>query len=169
MGRFFQYLKRSDRNVLFIAYIQWDKEKFPSHFKTMGADPFVYATSFHGGFMSLSAVFQAESNLNTLKLKGKIDYETAFTLDLQIRHTINIHTIKHLVIDMGQIDFIGSTNLKKFYECVSKIAMDHNVRMILVGIEESFLRVFKLYQRGPAILEFETDHNSAKALLRLNH
>ena len=103
----------------------------------------------------------------TVQMNGDLDYEHSMPLRDQLNDLAADNPQSRITVDLGGIDFVGSSGICHFVETVhmiNKSKQEHN-RMALSNVSQEFRKIFKLYSIEEAELiwdqfDLDTDETS---------
>jgi anti-sigma B factor antagonist len=105
----------------------------------------------------------------TVQMQGDLDYEHSMPLREQLNELSTENPQSRITVDLGGIDFVGSSGICHFVETVQIINTkkhDYN-KMSLSNVSLEFKKVFKLYSIDEAELiwdKFELDNDETSDL-----
>ena len=94
--------------------------------------------------MQAKMIRDAQGNI-VIHMQGDLNYEHSIPL----RQELQVLAVKHpnakITIDLGAIDFVGSSGICHFVETL-KLLKENNKRIISLGnVRTEFVKVFRLY------------------------
>ena len=93
----------------------------------------------------------------TVQMSGDLDYEHSMPLRDQLNELSAENPQAKITVDLGGIDFVGSSGICHFVETVQMINQEkqsHN-RMSLSNVSQEFRKIFRLYSDAEAQLIWE--------------
>ena len=96
--------------------------------------------------MSIQAkmIRDAQGNI-VIHMQGDLNYEHSLPLRHELQNLAMKHPSARITIDLGAIDFVGSSGICHFVETL-KLLKEKNQRLIaLDNVKTEFVKVFKLY------------------------
>jgi len=110
--------------------------------------------------MSMKAQIRTDAQGNiTVFMNGGLDFENTIPLKKELEILSKSHPTASITIDMGSLDFVGSSGIGFFVETV-QILNAKKTQIKLSNVKSEFLRVFKLYDFNAEELieaQFEND------------
>lgn len=105
----------------------------------------------------MEAKFLKQGEVMIVELQGRLDFETA----LPFRKTCLDHlTQQKVVIDLQQLNFVGSLGLKDFVETIDSLSQKSRAGVKLCGLSSEFRRLFE----ASATAQLEIFESKDKAL-----
>lgn len=88
----------------------------------------------------------------TVQMQGDLDYEQSMPLRSELNTLAKDNPYSKITIDLGGIDFVGSSGICHFVETVRTINTDKSEtnRMSLSNVSGEFKKIFKLYSIAEA-------------------
>ena len=122
--------------------------------------------------MSMKARMNRDAQGNiVIQMEGDLHYEHSLPLRQEIQNLINNHPNASISIDLGGIDFVGSSGICHFVETL-KIVREENKRVIALGnVRPEFRKVFRLYGLEDAEFlaeQFDFDNDETDLLSQRN-
>lgn len=122
--------------------------------------------------MSMKARMNRDAQGNiVIQMEGDLHYEHSLPLRQEIQNLINNHPNASISIDLGGIDFVGSSGICHFVETL-KIVREENKRVIALGnVRPEFRKVFRLYGLEDAEFlaeQFDFDNDETDSLSQRN-
>ncbi len=105
----------------------------------------------------------------TVQMEGDLDYDHSLPLRSQLQELSAENPQSRITIDLGGIDFVGSSGICHFVESVqyiNKTKQSHN-KMMLSNVSGEFKKIFKLYSIEEADLiwdQFDLDDDRTNDL-----
>ena len=100
----------------------------------------------------------------TVQMEGDLDYEHSNPLRDQLKDLASENPQAKITVDLGGIDFVGSSGICHFVETVQIINQkkkEHN-KMTLSNVSKEFKKIFKLYSIEEAEIiwdQFDMDND----------
>lgn len=86
----------------------------------------------------------AQGNI-VIHMQGDLNYEHSIPFRQELQTLAVRHPNARITIDLGAIDFVGSSGICHFVETL-KLLKDHNKRIVsLDNVKLEFVKVFRLY------------------------
>lgn len=122
--------------------------------------------------MSMKARMNRDAQGNiVIQMEGDLHYEHSLPLRQEIQNLIHKHPNASISIDLGGIDFVGSSGICHFVETL-KIVREENNRVIPLGnVRPEFRKVFRLYGLEDAAFladQFDFDNDETESLGQRN-
>lgn len=122
--------------------------------------------------MSMKARMNRDARGNiVIQMEGDLHYEHSLPLRQEIQNLINSNPNASISIDLGGIDFVGSSGICHFVETL-KIVREENNRVIALGnVRPEFRKVFRLYGLEDAEFladQFDFDNDETETLAQRN-
>ncbi|MGK0367018.1 MAG: anti-sigma B factor antagonist [Thermoproteota archaeon] len=80
-----------------------------------------------------------------IKMEGQIEYEFSIPFRQQLSHLCKDNPTADITVDLGKVDFVGSSGICHFVETLKIINNKKIDRVALSNVKSEFLKVFKLY------------------------
>jgi anti-sigma B factor antagonist len=112
--------------------------------------------------MSMKANVLRDANGNIIvHMQGDLNYDHSYPLRNELQQIANSNPNAKITIDLGGIDFVGSSGICHFVETL-KIMKDKQSNINISNVKPEFLKIFKLYSLNEAdfvaeIMNFDTD------------
>ena len=105
----------------------------------------------------------------TVQMEGDLDYEHSNPLRSELIELAQENPNAKITVDLGGIDFVGSSGICHFVETVQAIntKKDEYNRMSLSNVSQEFRKIFKLYNINEAELiwdQFDLDNDETEGL-----
>ena len=118
--------------------------------------------------MQAKMIRDAQGNI-VIHMEGDLNYEYSIPLRQQLQTLSGQHPNAKMTIDLGAIDFVGSSGICHFVETLKFLKEANNRIVALDNVQEEFLKVFRLYGLNEAdhiadAFNFDTDETES-----LNH
>jgi anti-sigma B factor antagonist len=83
----------------------------------------------------------------TVQMQGDLDYEHSNPLRDQLKDLANDNPNARITVDLGGVDFVGSSGICHFVESIQLINKKKNDlnKMTLSNVSQEFRKIFKLY------------------------
>lgn len=105
----------------------------------------------------------------TVQMQGDLDYEHSSPLREELNELAAKNPHAKITVDLGGIDFVGSSGICHFVETVQSINVkkdDYN-KMSLSNVSQEFRKIFKLYKIDESELiwdKFDFDNDETEGL-----
>ena len=105
----------------------------------------------------------------TVQMYGDLDYEHSMPLREQLNTLATENPQSRITVDLGGIDFVGSSGICHFVETVQIInqkKQEHN-KMALSNVSQEFKKIFRLYTFEEADIiwdQFDLDNDETSNL-----
>jgi anti-sigma B factor antagonist len=105
----------------------------------------------------------------TVQMQGDLDYEHSSPLREELNELSAKNPHAKITVDLGGIDFVGSSGICHFVETVQSINVkkdDYN-KMSLSNVSQEFRKIFKLYKIDESELiwdKFDFDNDETEGL-----
>ena len=105
----------------------------------------------------------------TIQMSGDLDYEHSMPLRDQLEELSAENPQARITVDLGGIDFVGSSGICHFVETIQWInekKQTHN-KMMLSNVSQEFKKIFKLYSIEAADIiwdQFDLDDDRTEHL-----
>jgi anti-sigma B factor antagonist len=94
--------------------------------------------------MQAKMIRDAQGNI-VIHMEGDLNYEYSIPLRQELQNLSTQHPNAKITIDLGAIDFVGSSGICHFVETL-KFLKESNKRIVaLDNVQEEFVKVFRLY------------------------
>lgn len=105
----------------------------------------------------------------TVQMQGDLDYEHSNPLRDQLRDLSEENPNSRITVDLGGVDFVGSSGICHFVESIQIINKKKNDlnKMSLSNVSQEFRKIFKLYSIDESELiwdQFELDDDRTSHL-----
>lgn len=105
----------------------------------------------------------------TVQMQGDLDYEHSNPLRSQLKQLSSENPHAKITVDLGGVDFVGSSGICHFVESIQLINKKKNDfnKMSLSNVSLEFRKIFKLYSIDEAELiwdQFELDDDKTSHL-----
>lgn len=113
--------------------------------------------------MSMKANVLRDANGNIIvHMQGDLNYDHSHPLRIQLQQIANSNPNSTITIDLGAIDFVGSSGICHFVETVKFLKEGRKCRVSLSNVKPEFLKIFRLYSLNEAdyvaeLMQFDTD------------
>lgn len=107
--------------------------------------------------MSLMASVNTDVQGNiTVEMNGGMEYENSMPLRKELLELVHEFPKANIILDMGKVDFVGSSGIKLFVETITMLNQD-KVRIRLKNVKTEFLKVFRLYTLDESFLTMDAE------------
>jgi anti-anti-sigma factor len=97
----------------------------------------------------MKARIKNQGNSIVLYLDGKIDYETQDSVCALISKTIRQNktdsTPKNIIMNLENLEFVGSTGITQFVQQLKAIHSENQVRPVYAGVKSEFQKIIKAF------------------------
>ena len=105
----------------------------------------------------------------TVQMSGDLDYEHSMPLREQLHELANENPQAKITVDLGGIDFVGSSGICHFVETVQIINQKKQSpnRMSLSNVSQEFRKIFRLYSEAETQMiweQFDLDNDETSDL-----
>ena len=117
--------------------------------------------------MSMKANVLRDANGNIIiHMQGDLNYDHGLPLRNELQQIARNNPNTKITIDMGAIDFVGSSGICHFVETIKLIKENQNQNVGLSNVRPEFLKIFKLYALNEAdyvadIINFDNDETES--------
>ncbi len=111
--------------------------------------------------MKAKMIRDAQGNI-VIHMQGDLNYEHSIPLRQELQTLAVKHPNARITIDLGAIDFVGSSGICHFVETLKILKQNNNRVIALNNVTLEFAKVFKLYgledaDQLAAAFNFDTD------------
>lgn len=113
--------------------------------------------------MSMKANILRDANGNIIvHMQGDLNYDHSIPLRNELQTIANENPNSNITIDLGAIDFVGSSGICQFVETVKHIKENRKANVNLSNVKPEFLRIFRLFSINEAdyvadLMNFDND------------
>ncbi len=113
--------------------------------------------------MTMKANVLRDANGNIIvHMQGDLNYDHADPLRKELQTIANQNPNSKMTIDLGAIDFVGSSGICHFVETVKWLKESRKANVNLSNVKPEFLRIFKLMSMNEAdyvaeLMNFDND------------
>lgn len=113
--------------------------------------------------MSMKANILRDANGNIIvHMQGDLNYDHSIPLRNELQTIANENPNSNITIDLGAIDFVGSSGICHFVETVKYIKENRKANVNLSNVKPEFLRIFRLFSINEAdyvadLMDFDND------------
>lgn len=93
----------------------------------------------------METILNSKGNHTVVTFRGNINFENADTLLNKLRSIIRSPDLDSYILDMNQLDFVGSCGISKFMRAIISV-FGENAKCI--GLKSEFKRCFKVFSSG---------------------
>ncbi len=111
--------------------------------------------------MSMRAQMKKEGEFTVVTLDGNTEYQNSRELSDKLKNLYGEHGVDRILIDMANLDFVGSSGIRNFIETLKAINTAQKKKTRLCGVKSEFRRIFEVMARG----EFEMFETREEAML----
>lgn len=99
-------------------------------------------------------------------MQGDLNYDHSEPLRLELQSIAKMNPNSSITIDLGAIDFVGSSGICHFVETVKFLKEGRKANVNLSNVKPEFLRIFKLLSMNEAdyvaeLMNFDNDETDA--------
>lgn len=116
--------------------------------------------------MSMKANVLRDANGNIIiHMQGDLNYDHSLPLRNELSSLAKSNPHAKITIDIGAIDFVGSSGICHFVETVKLLKENQKCNIALSNVKPEFLRIFKLYSLNEAdyvaeLMDFDNDQTA---------
>lgn len=116
--------------------------------------------------MSMKANVLRDANGNIIvHMQGDLNYDHSLPLRQELQTIANSNPNAKMTIDLGAIDFVGSSGICHFVETVKIIKESRKANVNLTNVKPEFLKIFKLLSMKEAdyvaeLMDFDNDETA---------
>lgn len=113
--------------------------------------------------MTMKANVLRDANGNIIvHMQGDLNYDHAAPLRQELQAISSQNPNSSMTIDLGAIDFVGSSGICHFVETVKWLKENRKANVNLSNVKPEFLRIFKLFSLNEAdyvaeLMNFDND------------
>lgn len=113
--------------------------------------------------MSMKANILRDANGNIIvHMQGDLNYDHSLPLRNELQNIANKNPNANITIDLGAIDFVGSSGICQFVETVKTLKEGHKANVNLSNVKPEFLKIFRLLSLNEAdyvaeLMNFDND------------
>ncbi len=113
--------------------------------------------------MSMKANVLRDANGNIIvHMQGDLNYDHSTPLRNELQSIANANPNSNITIDLGAIDFVGSSGICHFVETVKFLKESRRANVTLSNVKPEFLRIFRLLSLNEAdyvaeLMNFDND------------
>jgi anti-sigma B factor antagonist len=113
--------------------------------------------------MSMKANILRDANGNIIvHMQGDLNYDHSLPLRNELQNIADSNPNSKITIDLGAIDFVGSSGICHFVETVKFMKEGRNAMVNLTNVKPEFLKIFRLLSLNEAdyvaeLMNFDTD------------
>jgi anti-sigma B factor antagonist len=118
---------------------------------------------FKGDPMSMKANIIRDANGNIIvHMQGDLNYDHSLPLRNELNAIASSNPNSKITIDLGAIDFVGSSGICHFVETVKFLKENRKANVNLSNVKPEFLKIFRLYSINEAdyvaeLMNFDND------------
>jgi anti-sigma B factor antagonist len=118
--------------------------------------------------MKANVLRDANGNI-IVHMQGDLNYDHAAPLRQELTTIANQNPNSNMTIDLGAIDFVGSSGICHFVETVKWLKENRKANVNLSNVKPEFLRIFKLFSLNEAdyvaeLMNFDNDETDVNRL-----
>jgi anti-sigma B factor antagonist len=116
--------------------------------------------------MSMKANVLRDANGNIIvHMQGDLNYDHSLPLRNELQSIANSNPNAKITIDLGAIDFVGSSGICHFVETVKYLKENRKAMVSLSNVKPEFLKIFRLYSINEAdyvaeLMNFDNDETA---------
>lgn len=116
--------------------------------------------------MSMKANVLRDANGNIIvHMQGDLNYDHSLPLRNELQAIANNNPNAKITIDLGAIDFVGSSGICHFVETVKYLKENRKAMVNLSNVKPEFLKIFRLYSINEAdyvaeLMNFDNDETA---------
>lgn len=113
--------------------------------------------------MSMKANVLRDANGNIIvHMQGDLNYDHSLPLRNELQSICNSNPNSSVTIDLGAIDFVGSSGICHFVETIKYLKENRRSNVSLSNVKPEFLKIFRLYSLNEAdyvaeLMNFDND------------
>lgn len=113
--------------------------------------------------MSMKANVLRDANGNIIvHMQGDLNYDHSLPLRQELQIIADSNPNSTITIDLGAIDFVGSSGICQFVETVKDLKENRKASVSLTNVKPEFLKIFRLYSLNEAdyvaeLMNFDND------------
>jgi anti-sigma B factor antagonist len=114
--------------------------------------------------MKANVLRDANGNI-IIHMQGDLNYDHSLPLRSELTNLAQSNPHSKITIDIGAIDFVGSSGICHFVETVKILKEEGKHNIGLSNVKPEFLRIFKLYSINEAdyvaeLMDFDNDETN---------
>jgi anti-sigma B factor antagonist len=119
--------------------------------------------------MSMKANVLRDANGNIIvHMQGDLNYDHSLPLRQELQNIANKNPNSKITIDLGAIDFVGSSGIVHFVETVKYLKEGRKANVNLSNVKPEFLKIFRLLSINEAdyvaeLTNFDSDETDLNA------
>lgn len=111
--------------------------------------------------MKANVLRDANGNI-IVHMQGDLNYDHTVPLRNELQSIANSNPNSHITIDLGAIDFVGSSGICQFVETVKYLKEGRKCNIRLSNVKPEFLKIFRLLSINEAdyvaeLMQFDND------------
>tara|TARA_B100001971_G_C18268046_1_gene596809 strand:+ start:264439 stop:264828 length:390 start_codon:yes stop_codon:yes gene_type:complete len=91
----------------------------------------------------------------TVQMEGDLGFEHSIPFKEELQQLVQENPHSKITIDLGGIDFVGSSGICHFVETVETMNKDHAKRIGLSNVSKEFKKIFRLFSFAEADLVWD--------------
>lgn len=113
--------------------------------------------------MSMKANILRDASGNIIvHMQGDLNYDHSLPLRNELQSIAKSNPNSTITIDLGAIDFVGSSGICQFVETVKDLKENRKAQVSLSNVKPEFLKIFRLYSLNEAdyvaeLMNFDND------------
>lgn len=101
----------------------------------------------------------------TVQMRGDLEYSNSIPLKLKLKELLGKNPHSKVTVDLGGIDFVGSSGICHFVESIHLLNKDSisKKRIGITNVSDDFKKIFRLYSNEEAQMiwdEFDMDDDA---------
>jgi anti-sigma B factor antagonist len=101
----------------------------------------------------------------TVQMRGDLEYSNSIPLKLKLKELLGKNPHSKVTVDLGGIDFVGSSGICHFVESIHLLNKDSisKKRIGISNVSDDFKKIFRLYSKEEAQMiwdEFDMDDDT---------
>jgi anti-sigma B factor antagonist len=111
--------------------------------------------------MKANILRDADGNI-IVHMQGDLNYDHTLPLRNELQSIANSNPNSRITIDLGAVDFVGSSGICQFVETVKAIKENRRAQVSLSNVKPEFIKIFRLLSLNEAdyvaeLMNFDTD------------
>jgi anti-sigma B factor antagonist len=125
--------------------------------------------------MSMKANILRDANGNIIvHMQGDLNYDHSLPLRNELQTIATSNPNSKITIDLGAIDFVGSSGICQFVETVKYLKESRKAAVNLSNVKPEFLKIFRLLSLNEAdyvaeLMEFDNDDETSNRFGKQNY
>lgn len=116
--------------------------------------------------MSMKANILRDANGNIIvHMQGDLNYDHSAPLRSKLQNISSSNPNSNITIDLGAIDFVGSSGICQFVEMIKSLKEGHKQNVSLSNVKPEFIKIFRLLSLNEAdyiadLMNFDNDETN---------